>query len=363
MLHLHRGEFGEARRLEQCIQNIPDMRSRQLYVLGDFQPSELKYQSNYLQILSDTRIAEHFSYLISGIESAEKWVCTNFPNFQSTLTYFFMSGTGPSPFNATLGDIYLKVGHYNPVSHDREIVQHAIIHEMTHIYLRNQIGFKIRQDEFGIRKFFDEGFAQYCGFQSINACKRKLAHADACSSVVVKRNPRNLIDRINSWQRTVFKEKHYPMYQASFSFIGYLEEAIGFYDLLQLFRNANGESSFPDVIQRKTGAVFTELLKSWIDQLDEPGELSEEEFFQITKSARVSNTCLQVGYQSMYPLYPVKNILVLNESGEQLEVAITRSKRYQKTGEFNIFPGNCKTLSLTIVFDDHIQKVEINDGV
>lgn len=29
--------------------------------------------------------------------------------------------------------VYLIVGHYNPVSHDREIFQYAFMHELTHL--------------------------------------------------------------------------------------------------------------------------------------------------------------------------------------------------------------------------------------
>lgn len=65
-------------------------------------------------------------------------------------------------------------------------------------------------------------------------------------------------------------------------------------------------------------------------------------------------------YQS---LVSVKDILVLNEAGEQQEVSILRSKSYEETGEFNVFCESGKTLSLTIVFDDHIQRVEIEKCV
>ena len=365
MLNLHKGDFEKARWFEQSIQIDPDLKSRQLYVLGDFQPSDTnaKYRSSYLLIQADARVSQLSSYLIYGIEEAEKWVTGNFEKFQSNLTYFFMNGTGPSPFNANLGDIYLKVGHYNATPHDKEIVQHAIIHELTHIYLRNQIGFRIRQKEFGIMKFFDEGFAQYCGFQSVNAYQRKLSHADACSSFVLKKNPRSLITRIENWQKTIFEEKHFPLYQASLSFIGYLERAICFDGLLKLFKDANCENSFLEVVKQKTGSSFSNHLSSWINQLPDSNELTEEEFFSITASERLSQSYFQVSYHCKYPLYPVKDVLVLNDAGQQLEVTIKRKIRYQETGEFNVFCEAGETLALSIVFDNHFQRVEISNCV
>lgn len=363
MLYLHKGDFKKARSLERRIQSDPDLKTRQLYVLGDFQPSDVKHKGKYFQILPDARVSQLSSYLISGIEEAEEWVTRNFKGFQASLTYFFMNGTGPSPFNTRLGDIYLKVGHYNSAPHDKEIVQHAIIHELTHIYLRNQIGFRIRQEEFGVRKFFDEGFAQYCGFQSVNAYRRKLAHADACSAVIVKNNMSGLNKRIDNWQNTLFKEKHYPLYQASLSFIAYMDEAIGFDSLQELFENANGENSFLDVIKKKTGSSFSDLLCSWINRLPDHNEQNGEDFFGITASKRLSASCIQLSYQSNYPLYPVKDILVLNDAGEQQEVTIARNKRYEKTGDFNIFCECGEALSLAIVFDDHAQRVEIEKCV
>ena len=294
MLNLHDGNFDRARKLERTIQAKPELKTRQLYILGDFQPSEDKYSSNYLRILTDTRVSQLSSYLISGLERAEEWIATKFPGFETGMTYFFMNGTGPSPFNAQLGDVYLKVGHYNPVAHDREIVQHAVIHELTHIYLRNQIGFRIRKSEFGIRKFFDEGFAQYCGFQSVGAYSRKLAHADACSAIVIKKDLDGLLHRIESWNETLFNERHYPLYQASMSFIGYITERIGYDGLVELLKDAGHDENFPGLIENKTGASFLNHLSSWVNQLPDLTKIANQEFCEITSTERLSASELKL---------------------------------------------------------------------
>ncbi len=363
MLNLHDGNFDRARKLERTIQAKPEMKTRQLYILGDFQPSEDKYSSNYLRILTDTRVSQLSSYLISGLERAEEWIATKFPGFETGMTYFFMNGTGPSPFNAQLGDVYLKVGHYNPVSHDREIVQHAIIHELTHIYLRNQIGFRIRQSEFGIRKFFDEGFAQYCGFQSVGAYSRKLAHAHACSAIVIKKDLDGLLRRIENWQNTLFKERHYPLYQASLSFISNIEERIGYDRLIELFEGAGHDSNFPELIENKTGASFLNHLSSWVNQLPDLTKIANQEFCEITSTERLSASELKLNYRSKFPLYPVKDILAFDSSGTQLGILIERSKRYEQSGEFIVLCEEGETLSLTFVHDESVQQTKIRKCV
>ncbi len=363
MLNLHKRNFEKARKLEQIIKTDPRLKSIQLYVLGDFLPSEISYSSNYLKILSDARVSTLSAYLISRLEKAEEWVTLNFPGFEAGLTYFFMNGTGPSPFNAQLGDIYLKVGHYNPVAHDREIVQHAIIHELTHIHLRNHIGFWIGQSDFGIRKFFDEGFAQYCGFQSVGAYSRKLIHAHACSAVVIKKDLNGLLKRIDKWQNTLFNERHYPLYQASLSFISYMEERIGFDGLIELFKEAGRESNFSSLIRNKTGVSFKNLLSNWISQLPDSPVIVNQEFCEITVAGRFSTNELKLSYKSRFPLYPVRDILVLNSAGTQLGISIERSKRYEKSGEFIVLCEQGETLSLTIVHDENVQQTEIRKSV
>ena len=361
MLNLHKGNFDKARKLEHSIQAKPDLKSKQLYILGDFQPSENSYSSNYLRILSDSRVSDLSSYLISGLPKAEEWVSTRFPGFQSGLTYFFMNGTGPSPFNAQLGDVYLKVGHYNPVSNDRELVQHAIIHELTHIYLRNQIGFRIRQSEFGIRKFFDEGLAQYCGFQSVGAYKRKLAHADACSAAIIKRDLDGLLHRLKNWMETLFNERHYPLYQASMSFIGYLESELGYDGLINLFKNTGHGDDFPSLIQEKTGASIQNHLSNWSNQLPDLNEITTSDFCVITSAKRISATELKLYYESKYPLYPLNDILVLDSSGTQYETRIKRSKRYEKSGDVLVICKPGIDLFATVVHDHNVQQAEIRN--
>lgn len=363
MLNLHKGDFDKARRLENEIQSNPNLKSKQLYTLGDFHPSGDGYSSEYLSILFDSRVSDLSSYLISELPKAEEWISRKFPGFESILTFFFMDGTGPSPFNAKLGDIYLKVGHYNPVINDRELVQHAIIHELTHIYLRNQIGFRIRHSEFGIRKFFDEGFAQYCGFQSIGAYSRKLAHADACSAAVIKADLDGLNRRIENWLETLFNEKHYPLYQASLSFIGYMETQIGYEALIDLFKDTGHDDDFPNLIQKKTGASIQRYLSQWAKQLPDLAEITSGDFCEITTVERLSETELILSYESLFPLYPLNDFLVFNKKGAQLTTRIDRIKRYEKAGEVIVLCKLGEDLSSVIVHDDNVQQAEIRNCV
>lgn len=363
MLNLHEGNFNTAMKLEASIQSKPALKSRQLYILGDFQPSEDSYSSSYLRILTDSRVSELSSYLISGLERAEEWAALKFPGFEPGLTYFFMNGTGPSPFNAQLGDIYLKVGHYNPVPSDREIVQHAVIHELTHIYLRNHIGFSIRQSEFGIRKFFDEGFAQYCGFHSIGAYSRKLAHADVCSAAVIKTDLNGLFHRIANWNDTLFNEKHYPLYQASMSFIDYIDKEIGYDALINLFRNTGHDDGFTSLVQQRTGATIQSHLSQWAKQLPDLSDIAGDDFCGITSVERRSEIELVICYKSTFPLYPLKDILVFNESGLQLATRIERSKRYEKSGEVIVLCKAGEDLSAAIIHDEKVQLTEIGNCV
>jgi len=363
MLSLHKGDYDKARELENEIQLNPKLKSRQLYSLGDFDPSGECYSSDYLKILIDSRVSGLSSYLVTGLPEAEEWISNHFPGFKSNLTYFFMEGSGPSPFNAQLGDIYLKVGHYNPDPNDRELVQHAIIHELTHIFLRNQIGFRIRQSEFGIRKFFDEGFAQYCGFQAVNAYSRKLAHADACSTAVIKVNLDGLNRRIESWLDTLFNAKHYPLYQAALSFIGYMETQFGYEGLIDLFKDTGHDENFPNLIHKKTGTSIQNHLKNWIGQLPDLSVIAQSDFCEITLAERHGETELRLCYESVFPLYPLNDFLVFNEDGVQLATRIDRAKRYEKSGEMFVSCNTGKGLSAVIVNDGNVQLAEIRNCV
>ena len=361
MLYLHDHDFEKARELEETIQQDPEQKALQLYVLGDFQPSRVGYTGKYVRVMSDARVERLSAYLLTELEHAEEWVASNLDVLETCLTCFFMDGTGPSPFNARLGDVYLKVGHYNPVVHDREMVQHAIIHELTHIYLRNEVGFSVGQSEFGIRKFFDEGFAQCCGYRAVGAFERKLAHANACSSVVVKQDLEGLVQRIENWQETLFRERHYPLYQASLSFIASFEASTGHEGILQLFQAADNKSSFSDIIRSIAGESFEHLLSTWAERLPNPDELDGRDFFKVTSTERLSSGRLRIGYVSEFPLYPVNDVLALDPSGRQLEVSIDRSKRYEESGDFIVSSVEGRTLSLTIVHDDMVQQIETGE--
>lgn len=359
MLSLHNGCFDRARKLEEYIQKSPELKSRQLYILGDFQPSDTIHSGKYMEILVDSRVTNLASFLFTGIDEAENWIASHFPDFQFHSTFFFMDGTGPSPFNANLGDVYLKIGHYQPVENDQEIVLHAIIHELIHMYLRNEIGFRICAEDFGIRKFFDEGFAQLCGFHSVNAYQRKLAHADVCASSVLKTGLDKLKSRITNWHQTIFQQKHFPLYQASLSFIGYLENSLGFDNLFDLFKDADCETAFKNTVRKKTGSDLDDLLVSWSDYLAEIEVESGENFFTVTQIERNSSNSVRIGYKSDYPLYPVKDILVYDKTDKQLPVSITGKQRYQTIGDFDIECEKGQKLNITIAYDDHSQKIEI----
>ena len=361
MLYLHDHEFAKAGELEETIQHDPELKALQLFVLGDFRPSRVSYTGKYVRVLSDVRVDQLSAYLLTELEHAEEWVSSNLDVLETCLTCFFMDGSGPSPFNARLGDVYLKVGHYNPVVHDREMVHHAIIHELTHIYLRNEVGFRVRQNEFGTRKFFDEGFAQCCGYRSVGAFERKLAHANTCSSVVVKQDLEGLIQRIGNWQETLFRERHYPLYQASLSFIGSFEGSTGHDGILELFRAAGKKGSFPDIIRSIAGESFERLLSTWADRLPNPDELDNREFCKVTSTERLSPTKLRISYVSEFPLYPVNDVLALDPSGRQLAVSMDRRKRYEASGDFIVSSGEGRNISLTIAHDDIVQQIEIGE--
>jgi len=363
MLSLHKGYYDKARELENEIQSNPKLKSRQFYSLGNFDPSGESYSSNYLKILVDSRVSDLSSYLIAGLPKAEEWILNRFLGLETNLTYFFMEGSGPSPFNAQLGDIYLKVGHYNPVPNDRELVQHAIIHELTHIYLRNRIGFRIRQSEFGIRKFFDEGFAQYCGFHAVHAYQRKLAHADACSAAVIKTELDGLNRRIESWLDTLFNEKYYPLYKAALSFIGYMETQFGYEGLIDLFKDTGHDDSFYSFIHKKTGTSIQNHLKKWVGQLPDLTVIAQSDFCEITLAERHSETELRLCYESLFPLYPLNDFLVFNREGVQLATRIDRAKRYEKCGDIFVKCDSGDGLSGVIVHDQNVQLVEIRNCV
>ena len=363
MLDLHNGSFNQARKLEKEIRSNPSLSSKQLFTLGDFHPSRDSYSSDHLTILFDSRVLDLSAKLISGLPKAEEWISEKFPGFESNLTFFFMDGTGPSPFNAQLGDIYLKVGHYNPVPNDRELVQHAIIHELTHIYLRNQIGFGIRKNEFGIRKFFDEGFAQYCGFQAVGAYSRKLAHANACSAAIIKADLGGLNRRIENWNETLFNEKHYPLYQAALSFIGFMETQFGFEDIIDLFEDTGHVDNFPNLIHKKTGTAIQNHLKKWVEQLPDLSVIAKGNFCEITSAERQSETELRFCYESVFPLYPLNDFFVFNKEGVQLATRIDRAKRYEKCGDIFVKCDSEDGLSSVIVHDQNVQLVEIRNCV
>lgn len=270
-----------------------------------------------------------------------------------------MDGSGPSPFNGNLNDVYLKVGHYRKRPHDCEIVIHAIVHEITHLYLRNTLGFRVCPEEFGIRKFFDEGFAQLCGFRAANAFDRKRAHANTCARAVTVAGLSYLGDKVNDWDATVFHMRYYPLYQSALSFVVYLEEQYGNDTLVKLFRNSSCDKNFNNIIIEKFGIAFQNLLENWAENLSDISSTDETEFFKIVKTKRTDPQSLQVEYNSEFSLYPPKDILVYNSYAKQLPVSSNQRFRYQETGLFTIeCPANTP-LNFVIVFDNELQNISI----
>lgn len=361
MLYLHSGQYGKARRLEDRIQDDPEMRSKQLFVLGDFMPSGFEHSGRFFRIVVDSRVRDLSEYLLADIEDAERWLEENFPDMDSTTTFFFMAGSGPSPFNPRLGNVYLKVGHYMERQNDRELVTHAVVHEVTHIYLRNHLGFRICSGDSGVRKFFDEGFAQLCGFRAAGALERKMAHADTCAASLTAGGTRNIRETIDDWMGTVLRMRHLPLYQAALSFTGFLEKRTGFDTLVELFRGADCGSEFRDIIEERTGSSLSDLLKAWSDQLAVNRIGGDDDFFRITGTERTAPDSLVVHYSSDHPLYPTRDVMVFDGNGRRLPLTTAGKYRYRKNGSFVIECPPGTSLSLTAVFDDLAQNIAMDE--
>ena len=359
MFSLHKGCYSRAQEFEKTIRSDPKLKALQLYSIGDFQPSSEGYSSRLLNVTADSRVAELASYLLLGIQNAESRAVAQLPEFHFRSSFFLMEGTGPSPFNPELRDVYLKIGHYRKREHDRVIFQHAIVHELTHLYLRNETDFRICSDDHGIRKFFDEGFAQLCGFRAVNATAGKLSHADTCAAFILKSGINELTARIDKWQNTVFHERHFPLYQASYSFIGYLEKEIGFSRLLKLISEAGCREKFTVSLKRELNSTLNDLLESWSKHLGgvAPGE--SENFFSVTQLNRISPYSLEIKYESDYPLYPVNDILAHDPEHRQFPVSISRKYRYAETGCFHVECEKDTHIILSVVFHHHFQQVTV----
>lgn len=359
MLYLHNGQYKRARELEEYISNDPELKSHRRFAIGDFRLSDLEYNCRHFRIKVDIRVRELSEYLLSNTESADEWLTANFPGLQTRTTFFFMDGSGPSPFNATLNDVYLKVGHYRKRPNDREIVIHAIVHEITHLYLRNTLGFRVCTEEFGIRKFFDEGFAQLCGFRAAGVLDRKRAHADTCAKAAIAKGLRSLQDKIKDWETTIFQIGYFPLYQSALSFAAYSEEQFGYETLVKVFRNSSCDMRFHDVIIENTRIAFNSLLEKWAEYLSDYNSTEEADFFKILNTERTDPKLLQVEYQSKFPLYPRKDILVYNSCAEQMSVSSNSKFRYQETGTFCVECPSDTLLDFIIAFDNKVQNISI----
>lgn len=357
MLYLHHRRYQKAEELENYIQGNPELKSKQRFILGYFQPSGFEYSGRCFRIVVDSRVLNLSGYLLSDIEDADEWLTKNFPDLETCTTFFFMDGSGPSPFNAKLNDVYLKVRHYRKNPHDREIVIHAIVHEITHMHLRNTLGFRICSNDSGIRKFFDEGFAQLCGFRAAHALERKSAHADTCARSATATGLSTLQDMIQDWENTVFQMRYYPLYQSALSFIVFLEREIGSDALLELFRNTNCDVELEDVIKERTGRSFSSLMESWSSELGRNSITNDADFFRIIRKIRASSNSLQVEYSSDHPLYPTKDILVYNSCNQQLAVSTIGKYRYRESGSFSIECQNNTQLNFVIAFDSKEQRL------
>lgn len=359
MLYLHNGQYQRARELEEYIQSNPDLNSQRRFAIGDFQPSGFEYSGKHFRVVVDSRVLDLSKYLLSDIKEVNDWLIANFADLQTFTTIFFMSGSGPSPFNASLSDVYLKTGHYQKKPHDLQIVIHAIVHEITHMYLRNTLGFRVCSVDFGIRKFFDEGFAQLYGYRAANALEQKCAHANACANAATASGLSTLQDRIQDWENTVFQMRYYPLYQTALSFVAFLENQIGSNTLIEVFREANCDVNFHDVVKTKIGVSFPKLLDDWTADLSNRNLTANTDFFKIVMTERIAPHLLQVEYCSEFPLYPTKDILVYNSSPKQLPLTSHQRFRYQKTGLFTIECPVNTPLNFIIVFDNKLQNIYI----
>lgn len=357
MLYLHHRRYQKARELEDYIQNNPELKSKQRFILGYFQPSGFEYSGRCFRVVVDSRVLDLSGYILSDIEDADEWLTKNFPDLQTCTTFFFMDGSGPSPFNSKLNDVYLKVSHYRKNPHDREIVIHAIVHEITHMYLRNTLGFRICSNDFGIRKFFDEGLAQLCGFRAAHALERKCAHANTCARAATVTGLITLQDMIQDWENTVLQMRYYPLYQSALSFIVFLEKEIGSSALVELFRSTNCDLDMEDIIKERTANSFSSLMENWSSELSSNSITNNADFFRIVRKERTAPNSLQVEYSSDHPLYPTKDILVYNSSNQQLAVSTIGKYRYREAGSFSIECQANNQLNFIIAFDSKVQRL------
>ncbi|MCK4826347.1 hypothetical protein KA005_61965 [bacterium] len=356
MLYLHKGRYQRAGEIEEYLQSNADLKSKLRFTIGNFQPSGVEYIGRSFCVLVDARVQDLSEYLLSNIEVVDDWLTANLADLQTHTTLFFMSGSGPSPFNGNLNDVYLKLGHYRKQPHDREIVIHAVIHEIAHLYLRNTLGFRICQKEFGIRKFFDEGFAQLCGFRAVRALDRKCAHANTCAKAAIAEGISTLRESISNWDNTLFQKRYYPLYQSALSFVAYLEQEYGYKTLIELFRTSSYDQNIEDTAAKLMGNKFPDLLENWAEYLDDDSSAQKTEFFSITKSERTNTRTLHIEYDSDYPVYPLKDVLVCDNSQHQLVVSSTQKYRYQKTGSFSVECPSDNILNFVIAFDDMVQE-------
>lgn len=363
MLYLHQGKYSRAGKIEKYLLNDPDLKSSWPYSFGVFKPSEIEITARQFRIIVDERVQNLSEYLLSDIQTIDDWLAVQFADLQGGTKFYFMAGYGPSPFNTALNEVYLKVGHYRKTPHDREVVIHAVVHEITHLYLRKILGFSIFQQEFGIRKFFDEGFAQLCGFRAADALGRKRVHADTCARVAIAEGTSILCEFINEWETTLFQRKFFPLYQSALSFVAYLEKEFGYKTLIELFQNSSFDQKIEYLITKLMGEKFSCLIENWAAYLGKDNSAQKTEFLKITAIERTDAQILRVEFNSDYPVYPEKDILVCDNYKHQLVVSSNQKYRYQKTGSFFVECPPDIILDFVIAFDDMVQEFSMRSDL
>jgi hypothetical protein len=354
-IYLHLGRWRKARSLEARIMSDEGLRDLYRFRIGDFRPSGVAVESGWFAAVADARVEELASYLLEGAGRLAGWLERNLRESPGRTTFLLYPGTGPSPFNARLRDVYLMVGHYRPREHDRTMVHSAVVHEIAHIHLRRVLGFSFGSGDYGTAKLFDEGWAELCGFRAVGALREKLAEAHALSAAALEADPGLLLLSLESWSDTLFSRRWVPLYPMALSFAGWVEESVGTEALLRLL--TGGGDDFPLRIRCSLGSPLEELVDSWRSWLERRSTGSREFVTFAFRGWREGDAIF--AYDSACPIRPEGNLLAV-QGGRLLEIRPSlRNPRYSASGAFAVCGAEEGHVGITAAFMDRVQRTEV----
>lgn len=354
-IYLHLGRWKRARRLEARILSDEGLRELYRFRIGDFRPSGVAVENGWFAAVADGRVEELASYLLKGASRPADWLERNLRESPGRTTFLLYPGSGPSPFNAQLRDVYLMVGHYRPREHDRMMVHSAVVHEIAHIHLRRVLGFSFGSGDYGTAKLFDEGWAELCGYRAVGALREKLAEAHALSGAALEADPGLLLASLESWLDTLFNRRWVPLYPMALSFTGWVEESLGTDALLRLL--TGGGDDFPQCIRSRLGSPLEELLDLWRSWLGRRSAVSGEFVTFAFRGWKDGDALFD--YDSACPIRPEGNLLAV-QGGRLLEIRPSlRNPRYSSTGTFAVCGAEEGSLVITAAFMDRVQRTEV----